>query len=159
MGGKKKNHLWRLKYLQAPSYGHLWARFGNHRARIPTHMKATHKLPFFRPHTSSALHPINPTACLTFSGDASKTLSDSYVHTQLMVFPPTKNSLVPFQHFLAQRIASLPIPFHKPESPQSIFSLPLLWIQSIFKSWSSFENYFSLVQFSPPPHHHYSPSD
>ena len=51
-----------------------------------------------------------------------------------MVFPPTKNSLVPFQHFLAQRTASLAIPFHKPESPQSFFPLPLLWIQSIFKS-------------------------
>lgn len=90
----------------------------------------------------------------TFLG-TSKVFSDSYVPVQLMVTPLPK-SFVLFQDSLAQRTVSLSIPFHRPETQEPFFfsashTLNLNYLQIL---WFYLQSYFSLVHFSPPPHHH-----
>lgn len=127
---------------------------------LPLKWKQHTNLPFFSPRVPSQLHPINPTASLTFFWSLKGIFRFLCLHPNHGLLPYQK-LLGFFQYSLAQRIAQLFIPFHKPETQES-FSFPS--IQSISKSchfiyetafypW----NCFLSVHFSPPPHHHHSP--
>lgn len=84
-------------------------------SKLPLIRKQLTNLPYFSLRVSSQLHPINPTAYLTFFWMPQRYFQIPKF-TSKSWSSPYQNLLAFFQYSLAQRIAQLSIPFHKPET-------------------------------------------
>lgn len=124
-------------------------------SKLPLIRKQLTNLPYFSLRVSSQLHPINPTAYLTFFWMPQRYFQIPKF-TSKSWSSPYQNLLAFFQYSSAQRIAQLSIPFHKPETQESFFLSPFNLVSFQILPFY-LRNCFSSAHFSPPPRHHHSP--